>query len=129
MHFVKANLALYSSRFLYLYGNIVNYPMIYDVALLLVWGIDVTLHRIKYSFSLPLAFSLFLYSSSYSRITRSVFVCINIQAKPIITYYYIITGGINLIFCTAFAIPWRRIWMAMWCPLLYFVSYNLEMGL
>lgn len=29
--------------------------------------------------------------------------CMQANAKPIITYYYIITGGINLIFCTAFA--------------------------
>lgn len=43
------------------------------------------------------------------RVGRFVVMCVCLyggnewmQAKPIITYYYIITGGINLIFCIAF---------------------------
>lgn len=91
----------------YLYGNIVNYPMIYDVALLQTQTLRYTESN---AYIENETVAIFVYPADHC-----VFMCVcvkGVQAEHIIIYYYIITEGINLIFCIALAgNSQRRIYM------------------
>lgn len=106
----------------YLYGNIVNYPMIYDVRTALAQRYG-TPNQMLPHWNAPwfVVMCVCLYGGNEW-----------MQAKPIITYYYIITGGINLIFCIAFvgiahsiSIPPPTRFVCEWkCDAYYYTLYH-----